>query len=80
VRAMTRRIRRLETRLSPQVDQQALGIAKVLYERRRNRANAEGVHFNDRPPTPLPGPYLSVAETLRRRRELRRAIPVTAEE
>jgi hypothetical protein len=44
-------------------------IANTLYERRRRLAEAAGEQFEDVPPQPGGGPRLSIAETLRRRRE-----------
>ena len=69
MRAIARRIQRLETRLSPQEDLASWRIAAVLYERRRQVAEAAGQAFEDMPPKPRGGPYLSIAETLRRKRE-----------
>lgn len=68
--AIGRRIQRLETRLAPQQDPRTWGIANLLYERRRWLAETEGQPFKDLPPErPRDGPRLSIAETLRRRRE-----------
>ena len=64
MRAITGRPRRLETRLTRQVNQGSYRI----YERRRRRLEREGVPFAELPPdaTPPVGPvpYLSAAETL----------------
>ncbi len=70
MRAIARRLQRLETRLAPQQDPRPWRIANLLYERRRRLAEAEGQPFKDLPPgRPGDGPHLSIAETLRRRRE-----------
>jgi hypothetical protein len=69
MRAIARRVQRLETRISPQRDLTSWRIANVLYERRRRLAEAAGKPFEDLPPQRGTGPYLSIAETLRRRRE-----------
>ena len=80
MKAITNRIRRLEVRLAPQPDMEAYRIARTLYERRRRRLEREGVPVEELPP-PLPPPtvgavnpltlQLSIAETLRRRQEIR---------
>jgi hypothetical protein len=69
MRAIARRLRRLENRLAPEADLRPWRIANVLYERRRRLAEAVGQPFEDVPPQPGRGPCLSIAETLRRRRE-----------
>ena len=78
MRAITRRIQRLEGRLSPQPDAEVHRIVNAIYQRRRRRLEAEGVPIEDLPLPPVvrPGPYLSIAETLRlRRKELLAAEP-----
>ena len=69
MRAIARRVQRLETRLALQEDPKAWRIANALYERRRRLAEAQGRPFVAPPPQTQNGPYLSIAETLRRRRE-----------
>lgn len=71
MKAIARRIRRLETAACRPADRKSHRIAMVLYERRRRRAQAEGRRFTDEPPALTVGPHLSIAETLRRRRESR---------
>jgi hypothetical protein len=75
MRAIARRVQRLETRISPQRDLTSWRIANVLYERRRRLAEAAGKPFEDLPPQRGTGPYLSIAETLRRRREVLAKLP-----
>jgi hypothetical protein len=75
MRAIARRVQRLETRISPQRDLTSWRIANVLYERRRRLAEAAGQPFKDLPPQRGTGPYLSIAETLRRRREVLAKLP-----
>ena len=82
MKAITNRIRRLEVRLAPQPDMEAYRILSTLHERRRRRRRLEreGVPVEELPP-PLPPPtvgavnpltlQLSIAETLRRRQEIR---------
>ena len=50
MRAIARRLQRLETRLAPQQDPRPWRIANLLYERRRRLAEAEGQPFKDLPP------------------------------
>ena len=81
MKAITNRIRRLEIRLSPQLDLEGYSLARILYERRRRRREREGVAAEELPPSlepPTPGfnPMrltLSLEETHRRRCELREA-------
>ena len=70
MKAIATWIRRLEARLSPQEDLESCRVANLLYERQRRRALAAGEPF-DRPPPErrTTGPRLSIAETLRRRRQ-----------
>jgi hypothetical protein len=66
VKAINRRIRRLEERLAPREDLESCRLADVLYERRRRRAEATGEPFDDPPPERrIRGPRISIAETLR---------------
>jgi len=75
VRGIARRVWRLETRLVPQPNFGSWHAAVILYERRRQRYEREGRPFLEPAPdlTQPAGPvcYLSAAETLRLRRELR---------
>ena len=75
MKAIARRIQRLESRLAPREDLTAWRIANVLYERRRRLAEAAGQSFEDMPPQAGRGPHLSIAETLRRRREQLAKLP-----
>jgi hypothetical protein len=70
MKALNRRIHRLEARLAPQEDLESWRVANLLYERQRRRALAAGEPF-DRPPPERrnTAPRLSIAETLRRRRQ-----------
>jgi hypothetical protein len=72
VKALAARIGRLEARLAPQEDLESSRLVNIniLYERRRQRAEAAGEPFDDPPPERrTAGPRLSTAETLRRRRQ-----------
>jgi hypothetical protein len=83
MKAVARRIQRLESALTPQVDHaaslRAWEISTTLYRRRRRRAEAEGRPFTDPPPTRIPiGPFRqSMAEVLREARNRRRARAAT---
>jgi hypothetical protein len=73
MKAMIRRLRRIEAHLAPKPNTVSQRAAQLLWERRRRRADANGQPFEEPPPhtrTAPPGGYLSVAETLRRRRQL----------
>lgn len=75
MKAVIRRLDRLEERLIPRPNLASRRTAKILRERRRHRLEASGQPFEDLPPEPVPsGPvsYLSVAETLRLCRQERR--------
>ena len=75
MRAITRRVSRLETRLTPQMNQRSYQIACILYERRRRRFEFTGLPFTDQPPVleTSGGRQLSACETLQRCAERRRA-------
>ena len=70
MRAIKKRLQRLEDRLSPESDPEVHRIVNAIYQRRRRRLEAEGVPIEDLPLPPVvrPGPYLSIAETIRLRR------------
>ena len=73
MRAIFRRLRRIEAQLTPKANTASQRAAQLLWERLRRHALANGERFDIPPPhagTPPPGGYLSVAETLRRRRQL----------
>jgi hypothetical protein len=69
---MFRRLRRIEAQLAPKHDVADLRAAELLRERRRGRLEASGETLQEQS-TPIvsSGPSLSVAETLRRGRQLR---------
>jgi hypothetical protein len=73
LKAMFRRVRRIEMQLAPRVNLPSQLVAQLVWERRRRRAEARGERFGEPPPQTRPVPprgYPSVAETLRRRRRL----------
>ena len=68
MRAVIRRLCRLEEKFVPQEDPESLRIADLLRERRRRRLEASGQPFEDAPRETVyagPGRRLSIAETLR---------------
>jgi hypothetical protein len=74
MKAVTRRLHRLERRLAPQADaeyHESLRIANLIRERRRRRLEAGGEAFNELPmQLPyVPGKRLGVADTLRLRHQ-----------
>jgi len=74
MKAMHRRIRRLEEKWAPEPVSRGPSPADILRERRRRRLEAEGLAFEE--PTPIQftsgaGRRLSVAEILRQRRDNR---------
>ena len=72
MKAVIRRLRRLEEKFVPQEDQETQRVADLLRERRRRRLEANGEPFEDEPRERAslgPGRRLSIAETLRRRRQ-----------
>jgi hypothetical protein len=75
MKAITGRLRRLETRFVPQVNEGVRRAADILRERRRRRLEAAGQPFEEtRPEVASPGSgYLSIAETIRERRRMRLA-------
>lgn len=74
MRALVRRLRQLEGRLVTAVDPGRSETSNLLRERRRRRLEAGGQPREDVPRLrPMPGPYLSCAETLRRCRRERLA-------
>ena len=69
MRAITNRIRRLETRFAPQVDMQEYRLAVILHERKRARLERGGVPAHELPAAPEApaagsGRYLSASQTL----------------
>jgi hypothetical protein len=83
VKAIMRRLRRVEERLVPQANEQyrrSVELAEMIRERRRRRLEAAGLPFHESPPlvqSDYYGPVLSIAETLRavRDQRLRLAAP-----
>ena len=72
MKAITRRLRRLEERLAPQANEHAQRAADIIRERRRRRLEAAGLPFDDldwKRITAATGPRLSIAETLRMGRQ-----------
>ena len=72
MKAVIRRLRRLEERFVPQEDQETQRVADLLRQRRRRRLEANGELFEDEPRavgSPGSGRRLSIAETLRRGRQ-----------
>ena len=71
MKALANRIRRIEERLASTVSADVCRAATILYERQRRRALAAGEPFDWPPPVPPARGVrvLSVAETLRRRRQ-----------
>lgn len=68
MKPITRRLQRLETRVSRQRNEEGETPAEVLRRRIRARAEAEGMPFEDLPvrqPTDARGRALTVAEILR---------------
>jgi hypothetical protein len=71
MRAILRRLDELEKSFTPKVDLRTQHLAHVLWERRQRRLKAQGLPFETVKPQYSPGPYRSVAETLRMRRQER---------
>ena len=72
MKALFRRLQRIETQLAPKPNLASQRAAELLRERRLRRLEAGGEHFQEHP-TPVlmgPGRRLSVTETLRLRRRL----------
>jgi hypothetical protein len=66
MRAILRRLDELEKSFTPKADLRMQHLADVLWERRQQRLKAQGLPFETVKPQYSPGPYMSVAETLRR--------------
>ena len=87
MRALANRLQRLETRLKARGNSEAYSLARILCERRRRRLEQEGVPADQLPPLPPlsfgdSDPvafHLSLAETLRQRRQERLALSRRAE-
>jgi hypothetical protein len=66
MKAIVRRLARIEVRLAPTIDLASYRLADLLRERRRRRLEASGQPFESRSPVSVSsGRVLSVAETLR---------------
>jgi len=73
MRAIVRRLTRLEQSRTPLADLWMQRAAEVLWERRHRRLQAEGLPFETIKPQYPPSPHLSFAESLRRCLQERRA-------
>jgi hypothetical protein len=79
MKAVIRRLHRLERRLAPHAtaeSDQSLRVAIMIRERRRHRLEANGEPFEELPLQPVPhmsGRHLTIAETLRLGRQRLRA-------
>ncbi len=74
MKTIVSRIKKLEQRVCRREDEQSLRAAQMLWEKRRQRALAEGIPFTGRRPEAGPrGPRETAAETLRRKRAEHRA-------
>ena len=76
MKALLRRLDRIEQSLAPKPtaqDRRMAELAELIRERRRRRLEAAGLPFQEPPPLPPDycGRRLSIAETLRARREER---------
>jgi hypothetical protein len=76
VKAILRRLDRIEQSLAPKPtaqDRRMAELAELIRDRRRRRLEAAGLPFQEPPPLPpnCYGRRLSIAETLRARREER---------
>jgi hypothetical protein len=72
MKAMFRRLRRIETQLAPEPNAAAQRAVELLRERRRRRLEAAGQPFEELPSHTVtaPGPRLSIEQTLRLRRQM----------
>jgi hypothetical protein len=73
VKAIIRRLTRLEQARTPIANVQRQRAAEILWERRRRRLKAAGLPFETVKPRYSQGQYMSVAETLRMCRQERLA-------
>ena len=73
MKAIARRVGRLEERLVPKGNAALQRAADLLWERRQRRLKAEGLPFETIKPQYSPGPHMSCAETLRTCRQERLA-------
>jgi hypothetical protein len=73
MKAMFRRLRRLENRIAPKPDALSQRTAELIRERRRQRLEAAGEPYEELPWHSVglvPGRQLSIAETIRIGRQL----------
>jgi hypothetical protein len=73
MKAIFRRLRRIEARLAPLPDVASQRAAELIRERRRRRLEAAGQPYDELPwhtVALLPGRRLSIAETIRLGRQL----------
>ena len=73
MKAIVRRLTRLEQSRTPVANLRWQQVADVLWERRQRRLHAEGLPFETREPQYPPGPYMSYADALRHYLALRRS-------
>lgn len=73
MKAIVRRLTRLEQSCRPDAHLRCQRAAEVLWERQQRRLEAAGLPFETVKPEYSPGPYLSCAESLRRCLQERRA-------
>jgi hypothetical protein len=73
MKAILRRAGSLEDRLAPRENAASQRAVALLWERRQRRLKDAGLPFETIKPQYSPGPYISVAETLRRCRQERLA-------
>jgi len=74
MKAILRRVGRLEQRYVPKLDLASQSVADIIRERRRRRLEASGEPFEDWPPASVcaaPGRHPSIAETIRLCRQRR---------
>ena len=72
MRAMCRRLARLEAKYVPTVNHESYGVALLIWESRQRRRVAECLPAEPRPEqvSSLPGMHLSLAQAIRAAREL----------
>ena len=83
MKAISGRLRRLEGRLVPQVNEKVQRAAAILRERRRRRLEAAGQPFEEQQQEVVSAGSsrrLSLAETIRERRRMRLAEPPKADQ
>lgn len=73
MKAIVRRLTRLEQSRTSFADLRMQHVAEVLWERQQRRLQAEGLPFETVKPEYSPGPYMSFADSLRSCLQERRA-------